>query len=181
MGREADGTGRSNQMLMRLIGGAPYRLWLVALIVMTMAAGCAGTIGAGEENGPAAGSDTEKGPIGVWQGTSLASCGFGLSLPNRCNAEQSITITLVPGDNGKIGGYYKCAYGTMNCFNMNTTGKVGLVAVNGSLLSVLVMMPDGTSCRYQGRIVDNAINGGYSCFAGGSKYEQGVWRSKREY
>ncbi|MGA2411166.1 MAG: hypothetical protein ABSG46_12355 [Candidatus Binataceae bacterium] len=155
------------------------RVWLMALTVLITTAGCAGTIGGGGENGPE-GADTPKDVLGVWQGTSLANC--QTSLPNRCNAQQLITISLLPpGDNGKIGGYYRCAYGNLNCFNMNTTGKVALVTVNRSLLSVLVMMPDGTSCRYQGRIVDDAINGGYSCSSGGSQFEQGTWRSRREY
>jgi len=156
------------------------RTWLAALAVMMAAAGCAGSIGASGENGPAAGAVTEA-VTGVWQGTSIASCGFGMSMANRCSAQQLITITLTPGDNGTIGGYYKCAYGNMNCLNMNTTGKVASVSLNGSLLTVLVAMPDGTSCRYLGRIVNDAINGGYLCTSGGAQIEQGSWRSKREY
>ena len=160
--------------------GGLMRVWLMALIIALMGSGCPlNSVGGGNENGPPS-TDTTEDMLGTWQGTSLATC--GMSLPNRCNAQQLITITLLPpGDNGKIGGYYKCAYGNMNCYNMNTTGKIGYVSIDRSLLSVLVIMPDGTSCRYQGRNVDGAINGGYSCMSGGSQFEQGTWRAKRQY
>ena len=158
--------------------------WRAALIILMAAmlpiavGGCSPGIGNSGENGPPP-AVTREDMLGVWQGTSLASC--GVSLPSRCNAEQLITITLTPKDNGKIGGYYKCAYGNMNCYHLNTRGKIGNVLINRSLLQVLVIMPDGTSCRYGGRNVDGEINGGYSCFSGGSLFEQGTWRAKREY
>jgi hypothetical protein len=156
------------------------RVWLMTLAIALACSACGLTpVGAGNENGPPS-TDTTEDMLGVWQGTSLATC--GMSLPNRCNAQQLITITLLPpGDNGKIGGYYKCAYGNLNCYDMNTTGKIGNVLINGVLLSVLVIMPDGTSCRYSGRNVDGSINGGYSCYEGGSQFEQGSWRAKKQY
>jgi hypothetical protein len=153
------------------------RWWLAAMITI-IAAGCSAGIGNNGENGTGD-PVTREDMIGVWQGTSLATC--GMSLPNRCNAQQLITITLTPEENDKIGGYYRCAYGNMNCYNMNTTGKIGNVSINRSLLMVLVIMPDGTSCRYSGRNVDNAINGGYACYAGGSQFEQGTWRAEHKY
>jgi hypothetical protein len=170
-------------MLKKIYSRGLTRAWLMWLIIALTGSACAlNSVGGGDENGPpsAASTDTTENMLGVWEGTSLATC--GMSLPNRCNAQQLITITLLPpGDNGKIGGYYKCAYGNINCYNMNTTGKIGNVSINRSLLSVLVVMPDGTSCRYQGRNVDGMINGGYSCMSGGSKFEQGAWRAKKQY
>jgi hypothetical protein len=152
---------------------------VIAAIASIAVGGCSSGIGNNGENGPPS-TDTSENMLGVWQGTSLATC--GMSLPTRCNAEQLITITLLPpGDNGKIGGYYKCAYGNMNCYNLNTTGKIGYVSANNSLLYVLVIMPDGTSCRYQGRNVGGMINGGYACMAGGSQFEQGSWRAKKQF
>jgi hypothetical protein len=164
-------------------GRESRRVWplgLMALVMMLTGSACAlNPVGSPSQEGPQA-ADTTEDMLGVWQGTSLATC--GMSLPNRCNAQQLITITLLPpGDNGKIGGYYKCAYGNMNCYNMNTTGKISYVSVNRSFLSVLVQMSDGTSCRYQGRNVDGAINGGYTCQSGGTQFEQGSWRAKRQY
>jgi hypothetical protein len=155
------------------------QLWLAAIMLSMATAGCSSGIGNHGENGLGAPPVTQEDMLGVWEGTSLATC--GMSLPNRCNAQQLITIALTPGDNDKIGGYYKCAYGNMNCYNMNTTGKIARVSTDRSLLTVLVMMPDGTSCRYQGRNVDNMINGGYSCLAGGTQFEQGSWRATHKY
>ena len=144
-------------------------------------AGCSSGIGNNGENGMGNPPPTQEDMLGVWEGTSLAACGFGMSVPTRCNAEQLITITLTAEDNGQIGGYYRCAYGNMNCYNMNTTGKIARVSIDRSLLTVLVLMPDGTSCRYQGRNVNNMINGGYSCSSGASQFEQGTWRATHKY
>ena len=95
------------------------------------------------------------------------------SLPNRCNAQQLVKITLVEGPDSKVGGYYQCAYGNMNCYHLNETGKVVDAGMNGQLLSMRVMMNDGTSCRFNGRVNDNAVLGGYSCYTGASQFEKG--------
>jgi hypothetical protein len=157
------------------------RSWLAFIILTIVVTGCSSGIGANGENGLGNPPVTREDMLGVWEGTSLASCGFAITVPSRCNSQQLVTIALTPGDDNKIGGYYKCAYGNMNCYNMNTTGKIGRVSIDRSLLTVLVMMPDGTSCRYQGRNVNNMINGGYSCSSGGTQFEQGTWRAKHEY
>jgi hypothetical protein len=118
--------------------------------------------------------------LGVWEGTTLASCGT-MSLPTRCNAQQIVKITLVEGEDSKIGGFYKCSYGNMNCYNMNETGKVVAVTTNGSQLSLRVMMVDGTSCRFNGRVNNSAVLGGYACYSGASQFEQGTWRANHSY
>ena len=64
----------------------------------------------------------DSGILGVWDGTTLATC--SRSLPSRCNAQQMVSITLIEGDDSKIGGYYKCSYGNMDCYHLNETGKV---------------------------------------------------------
>jgi hypothetical protein len=120
-----------------------------------------------------------SGVVGVWEGTTLAICPG--SLANRCNAEQKVTITLVEGEGSKLTGFYKCAYGNMNCYNMNETGKIIEASLSGRLLRLRVLMPDGTSCMFNGRIVEDSVNGGYSCYAGGSLLERGSWRAKRAY
>jgi hypothetical protein len=121
----------------------------------------------------------ERGLIGVWEGTTVASC--ALSLPSRCNAQQEVSMTLLEGDNSKLNGYYKCSYGNMNCYNMNETGKIVDGSLNGGQLSMRVMMRDGTSCRFTGRTQNGTVNGGYSCYTGGSLLEQGSWRARRSY
>ena len=131
------------------------------------------------DSGAAARSDSKSNIVGVYQGTTRAYCMH--TLPSRCNAVQDVTITLVENDDSKIGGSYRCSYGNMNCYHMNESGKVILTSVEGSRLNVRVLMPDGTSCIYTGRNVSGDINGGYSCFAGGSLIEQGMWLAKKEY
>jgi len=126
-----------------------------------------------------AGSKSGNGILGVWEGTTLASC--AMSLPSRCNAEQNVSITLVEDENSKVGGYYKCSYGNMDCYHLNETGKVVGAALSGNQISMRVMMRDGTSCRFSGRVSQDAVIGGYSCYTGASRFEQGTWRANHSY
>lgn len=124
--------------------------------------------------------NSERSLVGVWEGTTIAICPG--SIRSRCNAHQKVTITLIEGARSKLGGYYKCAYGNSNCYNMNETGKVASVNYTHGRLWIRVMMPDGTSCLFNGVVIGgNTINGGYSCSAGGGKFERGSWRAKRKY
>lgn len=125
----------------------------------------------------ASGSDADI--LGVYQGTTRAYCIH--TIPSRCNAVQDVTITLTQDGDSKIRGSYRCAYGNMVCYNLNQTGKVMKATVNGSRLMIRVLMPDGTSCIFSGPNNDGNINGGYSCYTGGSLLEQGVWRAKKAY
>src|SRR5262249_39284226 len=70
--------------------------------------------------------------VGAWEGMTVAVCPG--SPASRCSAQQKVTITLVEGENSQLGGSYKCAYGNMNCLNMNQTGKVADVNLTGKLL-----------------------------------------------
>ena len=118
--------------------------------------------------------------VGVWDGTTLASC--SASLPqDRCNAQQKVSITVLEGDDGKLGGFYKCSYGTQDCYHLNETGKVVDATITGSLVRMRVMLPDGTSCAFNGRPAENLVNGGYTCTSGGAVLERGVWRARRNY
>jgi hypothetical protein len=164
---------------------------IIGVLIATALAGCASGASevAGSASAPppaatAAATDTltpaQKGIIGVWEGTTLAYCGI-MTVPSRCNAEQNVSMTLVQGDNSKIRGFYKCSYGNLNCYNMNTTGKIANAKVTGTQISMMVMMPDGTSCRFNGRNDNGNVIGGYSCGSGGAALEQGTWRARRSY
>jgi hypothetical protein len=130
------------------------------------------TPGNGQEENQA-----HRGVVGVWEGMTVAVCPG--SPANRCNAQQKVTITLVEGPKSKLSGAYKCAYGNMNCLNMNQTGKVVDVKMTGRLLRLRALMPDGMSCLFNGRVTGDNINGGYSCNAGASLRERGSWRAHR--
>jgi hypothetical protein len=133
------------------------------------------------EGGSNALARSESGIAGVWQGSTLADCGVISSFPSRCNAEQKVTITLVQGPNSKITGRYSCSYGNMDCYHANDTGRVAGVSMSGTRMNVRVIMPDATSCIFSGRNLEQTINGGYSCYDGGTLIEQGSWRAQRSY
>jgi hypothetical protein len=164
---------------------------IIGAVIATALAGCAS--GASESAGSAsaappaatAASDApptqaQKGILGVWEGTTLAYCGV-MTIRDRCHAEQNVSITLIQAKNSKIGGFYTCSYGNLNCYNMNTTGNVAYAKVNGTQISIMVMMPDGTACHYNGRNDNGNVIGGYWCSAGGGTFEQGAWRASHSY
>ncbi len=162
------------------------RAMLAALAIsIFVAAGCSSGNGGYVSIPPPGGTAQNAGQaaaeskvVGVYEGASLASC--NVSLPNRCNAQQMIRITLVQEDSG-LRGNYRCAYGTMNCYNMNETGKVVKASVNGNQMTARVQMPDGTSCVYTARMNGENFNGGYSCYGGGTMIEAGSWKGRRLY
>jgi hypothetical protein len=164
----------------------------IFIALAIMAAGCA-TGGSGEEGYPTPSGDmvpagnasrpTAAKPgsmAGVWEGESRAGCSSMTASFNRCNADQKITLTFIEEPSG-LGGFYRCAYGNSNCYNMNTTGKIVSARFDGGRLIARVAMPDGTSCLYNGRMTGEVIRGGYSCYGGGGLIEQGVWQGNRSY
>jgi len=129
----------------------------------------------------AASSDAESAFTGVWQGSTLASCVPFAHFMSRCDAEQVVTITLLQSPDGKFTGRYTCAYGNMDCFHANDTGKVMNATITGKRMNIRVLMPDGTSCIYTGVNVNQTINGGYTCYQGGGLIEEGSWKAHRSY
>ena len=119
--------------------------WLIVIVIAALVLVGRGVAGAEEEK--AAASNPGGKVVGVWDGTTLASCG-ALLPPERCNAQQKVSITVLEGDNGKLGGFYKCSYGTQDCYHLNETGKVVDATITGSLVTMRVMMRDGTSCMF---------------------------------
>jgi hypothetical protein len=180
-----------------MLARQPYCLAVLAVLSATLSAlsfGCASGSSESYSRAPAessavkapdaqAGSSggAEAGAAGVWQGTTLASCAAFAHLPSRCNAEQKVTITLLQGPDAKFTGRYTCAYGNMDCYDANYTGKVIDAGMNGARLNIRVIMPDATSCIYTGINVNQTINGGYTCYQGGGLIEQGSWLARRSY
>ena len=152
---------------------------MIAIVITTFALVGRSTAVAQVDSGGGEAKPGEK-VVGVWDGTTLASC--SASLPqNRCNAQQKVSITVLEGNDGKLGGFYKCSYGTQDCYHLNETGKVVDATITGSLVRMRVMLPDGTSCAFNGRPAENVVNGGYTCTSGGAILERGVWRARRNY
>jgi hypothetical protein len=53
--------------------------------------------------------------------------------------------------------------------------------VEGNRLTIRAITDQGFSYIFTGRLTDDAVNGGYSCYTGGSLLEQGSWHARRSY
>src|SRR6185312_6081686 len=85
--------------------------------------------------------------VGVWSGTTRAGCNVD-SIATRCNALQKVEITLQKDEKGELTGFYKCAYGNQNCYDLNERGKVVNASLTAKQLFARVQMPDGSSCIF---------------------------------
>jgi hypothetical protein len=139
--------------------------------------------GGGAAN-PQAGATAGKGAelTGVWQGQSWSNCNALWVDQSRCGAVNAITFTLLQ-EKSVVTGYYKCAYGNMDCRNMDDSGRVadGKFGENTGLLTMRVMMPDGSDCLFNGKPRGDRIQGGYLCLQGGGEVERGLWKAGRNY
>jgi hypothetical protein len=107
-------------------------------------------------------------------------CGKLLMERSRCEAEENITFTLFQ-DGTDVSGTYHCSFGTMICRNMNDTGSVTSSSVSGSLARLRVMLPDGSSCIFDGNFGAESGAGNFFCYQGGGLLEQGIWKVARLY
>jgi len=117
---------------------------------------------------------------GLWVGGSRAACGPHGRKLGRCVAEQIISFRLTQ-ENSTVGGFYKCAYGNRNCLGMNDRGEVAHGEVRATMLSMRVMMDDGSSCLFSARPQIGEMHGQYSCLQGGGLLEKGDWYVQRAY
>ncbi len=145
-------------------------------------AGAEGGAVPGVQRAEAAGTDKgDSGVTGVWQGQLWANCNVIMMVDaTRCGAVNAITLTLLQKDK-QVSGFYRCAFGNMDCLNLNETGKIAAGSMGAKLLSMRVMMPDGSDCLYNGRPLGDAMQGSYSCMQGGGLIEQGLWKVRRSY
>ncbi|MGH7917354.1 MAG: hypothetical protein ACREQE_07785 [Candidatus Binataceae bacterium] len=122
----------------------------------------------------------KSGLTGVWEGVSVAQCLNGMPDPGRCNAWQNITLTMFQSGD-KVTGYYKCAYGTQVCRNLDENGVIRNGTIKHGRLMMRVMLPDGSMCFFTGIPRHNHLSGGYSCLQGGGLLEEGHFRTQRSY
>ncbi|HKD66381.1 MAG TPA: hypothetical protein VKB84_06035 [Candidatus Binataceae bacterium] len=117
---------------------------------------------------------------GTWQGSTVTSCGVILFDKGRCGAVQRITLTLFQ-EGADVNGTYRCVFGTMVCRNMNDGGRVVSSSVMGSLARLRVMLPDGSSCLFDGHFNADSAGGNFFCYQGAGLVEQGEWKVARLY
>jgi hypothetical protein len=116
---------------------------------------------------------------GLWEGTAVNGCGFVQMERTRCHAVVNIALTMTQ-QGSMVGGSYKCSMGTMMCRKLNDAGVIAYGAVREGGLSLRVMLPDGSSCIFQGKWGER-MGGGYICLQGAAIVERGQWEVERIY
>ena len=153
--------------------------WLIVGILAAMASGCAAAASesTAEPSAGAAAAIVEahsddaasKGVTGVWEGMSQG--------PRA--AMRYITLTMVQQGND-VTGYYRCAYGTQLCRNMEETGVIKDGKMIGRRLMMRVMLGDGSTCYFTGVPQGDKLRGVYICNYG-TGGEGGRFRTERSY
>lgn len=112
---------------------------------------------------------------GAWKGTRRTT-GLGRTV----NQIQSIELGLTQkGDT--LSGSYKCYAGkkaTTDC--PNPRGKIVDGTISDGKVKIDVRtLPSDITCNFTGSVVENKMNGDYTCYAGGSLSSIGVWKASR--
>jgi hypothetical protein len=165
--------------------GVPVKAGLEASwLAFVLCAGILQACATAPAQAPAPFASTEGSPpdtvAGVWEGTSVTGCSALQPDPTRCNAVSEIELTMLD-HHSEITGFYRCATGTMVCRNLNETGVITNGGMHGKLLSLRVMMPDGSSCLFDGIPSKGRMAGNYLCLQGGGFVEQGRWQAQKSY
>lgn len=152
----------------------------IALGAIAVLAGCAA--GAVQATPPVTTRATwAQSATGRWEGSSIAGCQPLQPDARRCNAVEKIMLRIFQQDSS-LSGDYTCNTGTMVCRENNNHG----VIVNGELrdediVALRVMLPDGSSCLFNGHLGTKTMAGNYFCMQGGGFIEQGRFRLKKSW
>jgi hypothetical protein len=122
----------------------------------------------------------QSGLTGLWEGTSTSSCMPFQPDIGRCNAVVKITLNIFQ-QGSTLTGRYTCTIGNMVCRDSNTTGTIADGKVRDGAAALRVMLPDGSSCLFNGRPSNNTMTGSYFCMQGGGYIEQGRFQVQRNY
>jgi len=142
--------------------------------------GCTAVVGRSTPNQVDTAASSANNVTGVWQGKSFADCPIiTITNPGRCGAMQLITLTMFQ-DGLRIRGSYRCAYGNENCRDLAKTGVIRNGQMTARLLRIVVMLEDGSMCRFTGIPHNGILEGHYQCHWGGP-IEQGGFRVERSY
>lgn len=117
---------------------------------------------------------------GLWEGTAISGCDSMQAERTRCHAVVNIALTITQQDS-TVGGSYRCRTGTMMCRKLNDTGEIAYGRADKAILSLRVVLSDGSSCIFQGRCSGDRMAGGYTCLQGGAIMERGQWEVERIY
>ena len=122
----------------------------------------------------------QSGLTGLWEGTSTSNCMPFQPDIGRCNAVVKITLNIFQ-QGSTLTGRYTCTIGNMVCRDSNTTGTIADGKVRQGTAALRVMLPDGSSCLFNGRPSQTTMTGSYFCMQGGGYIEQGRFQVQRNY
>jgi hypothetical protein len=125
----------------------------------------------------------QQGYTGLWDGTSTSGCMPLQPDARRCDAVVKITLQMFQ-QGSTLTGSYTCTTGTMVCRDSNSSGTIASGKVREGNVGLRVMMPDGSSCLFNGRPSQdkqNKLTGTYFCMQGGGYIEQGRFQVERSY
>jgi hypothetical protein len=117
---------------------------------------------------------------GVWDGISVNDCTPVQVDPSRCRGVERITFTLLRKSK-KVSGFYRCAAGTVPCYNFVESGIIRNLRFDGHRLSFRVMREDGSSCLFNTIPVSDSMTGGFLCLQGDAFVERGFWQVHHAY
>jgi hypothetical protein len=165
--------------------------WWPALAVLALLTGCAASepqqsTPSNAQPAPAIAPAAESaaaqqsGLTGLWEGTSTSNCMPFQPDIGRCNAVVKITLNIFQ-QGSTLSGRYTCTIGNMVCRDSNTTGTIADGKVREGTAAMRVMLPDGSSCLFNGRPLQTTMTGSYFCMQGGGYIEQGRFQVQRNY
>jgi hypothetical protein len=158
----------------------PQVSWLILALFLLIAQACAVPAQKETFSGNSSPTSADSEVTGLWEGTAVNGCSFIQMERTRCHAVVNIALTMTQ-QGSTVGGSYKCSTGTMMCRKLNDTGEIVYGAVREGSLSLRVMLPDGSSCIFQGRRSVERMVGNYICLQGTAIVERGQWEVERIY
>jgi len=117
---------------------------------------------------------------GVWNGMSVNDCSPVQLEPSRCRAVERISFTMLRRDE-RSWGFYRCAPGTMPCYNRVYGGEIKYLEFTGRMLWFRVMRDDHSSCLFDTVPEADLMRGQFWCFQGSALIERGSWQVERAY
>ena len=112
--------------------------------------------------------------VGVWVGRLGGNC------DGNCFQQPEISFTLFQQATGVV-GFYRCWLGSDECPDPDEGGKVRVLESASPMLSMRVIMKDGSSCLFQGFPDGDEIQGGRTCSTSRGSIRKNWWKLQRAY
>ena len=110
---------------------------------------------------------------GVWFGALLGCAG-------HCFNQPEISFTLFQQPTA-IRGFYRCWIGRDDCPYPDSGGKVTIPNPESAVVSIQVLMHDGSRCLFQGSAEGDEIAGDRVCYTSRGSIRTELWYMRRAY